>query len=70
VHVRQVWVLMLVKSWSYAMRYLGLKQLRKSRKSFVVSARLTVVPRISSGSSEDGASGAERCGAAEEGGRE
>jgi hypothetical protein len=47
-----------------------LKPLRKSRKSFIVSARLTVVPqiaRISSGSSEVGARGAERWGAEEAG---
>src|SRR5882762_3269145 len=59
------------RSLSKAMRYLGLNPLRKSRKSFIVSARLTVVPqiaRISSGSSE-GAAGAERLGA-EDGGRE
>src|SRR5882762_5018943 len=58
------------RSLSKAMRYLGLKPLRKSRKTFIVSARLTVVPqiaRISSGSSE-GAMAAESCGA-DEGGR-
>lgn len=58
-------------SLSCATRYLGLNPLRKSRKSFIVSARFTVVPqiaRISSGS-EDGAAGAERAGA-EEGGIE
>ena len=42
---------------SWATRYLGLKLLRKSRKSFIVSARLTVVP---SGSSDEGAAGADR----------
>ena len=60
------------RSRSAATRYLGLKPLRKSRKSFIVSARFTVVPqiaRISSGSSEEGAAGAESIGA-DEGGSE
>ena len=56
-------------SLSYDALYFGLNPLRKSRNSFIVSVRLTVVPqiaRISSGSS-DGAALAERLGA-EDGG--